>query len=116
MRPADLTEDFILLIKDEVNIKEVLWQTDLTETVKLDLTITPALRAEGQVRDFIRQVQDQRKESGLTPSDQIILFVTALPAEQVILESARDEICRVVSATEIRFSSGETIEIRLERI
>ena len=94
----------------------MLWQTDLVEPVKLDLTITPALRAEGQIRDFIRRVQDLRKESGLAPSDRIILFVTASPPEQIIFESAQAEICRVVSATELRFNPGENIEIRLERV
>jgi isoleucyl-tRNA synthetase len=116
LKPDDLTDDFLILIKDEVNVKAVLWQNDLPEPVKLDLTITPVLRAEGQIRDFIHQVQDLRKESGLAPSDQIILFVTVPPADQATLESARAEIRRVVSATEICFSPGETIEIRLERV
>ena len=115
-RPIDLTEDLILLIKEEVNIKNVKWQDDLQESVELDLKITPELQAEGQVRDFIRQVQDLRKQAGLLPRDQIILFVTLSISDRVIIESSHAEICRIIGAKNIHFSAGETIEIRLQRV
>lgn len=47
------------------------------ETVALDLELTPELRRAGLVRDVIRQVQEQRKASGLEVSDRIALTWSA---------------------------------------
>jgi isoleucyl-tRNA synthetase len=43
------------------------------ETVALDLTVTPALRAEGLAREVIRRVQQARKSDGLAVTDRIML-------------------------------------------
>jgi hypothetical protein len=40
-------------------------------TVALDLTVTPALRAEGLAREVTRRIQQARKAHGLAMSDQI---------------------------------------------
>ncbi len=54
------------LIKDEVNVKKVIFEKGDKEelSVVLDTEITPALRAEGWVREFIRIIQDARKDAG----------------------------------------------------
>lgn len=58
-------------IKAELNVKNVLFgQTELKEKVWLDTEITPALKEEGMVREFIRQVQDLRKKENLHPADK----------------------------------------------
>jgi isoleucyl-tRNA synthetase len=43
------------------------------ETVALDLTLTPSLRAEGLARELIRRVQQARKSEGLAVTDPIML-------------------------------------------
>ena len=64
------------LIKEEVNVQEVLMENNLGENeVKLDTNITPALEREGIFREIIRAVNDLRKESSLTPGDTINLFL-----------------------------------------
>ena len=52
------------LIKEEVNVKEVKFEKGGKEEVILDTKITPALRQEGWVREFIRMIQDARKDAG----------------------------------------------------
>ena len=44
------------------------------ETIALDLTITPALRRTGLVRDVVRLIQEARKTSGLDVTDRIELW------------------------------------------
>jgi isoleucyl-tRNA synthetase len=44
------------------------------ETVALEVTITPELRREGLAREFVRLVQDARKNAGLDVSDRISLW------------------------------------------
>jgi len=61
------------LIKDEVNVKEVVFDDTIKEEIELDLRLTPELKEEGMVREIIRAVQDMRKEAGLTPGDEIAI-------------------------------------------
>jgi isoleucyl-tRNA synthetase len=43
--------------------------------VMLDTRLTPELKAEGQARDVIRLVQDNRKDAGLDVADKIALYL-----------------------------------------
>ena len=47
--------------------------TDAGETVAIDITVSPELRREGLAREFIRLVQDARKNDGLEVTDRIWL-------------------------------------------
>ncbi len=75
------TLDLVSLIKDEVNIKEVIFDAEFDEDdkreVRLDIEITPELKIEGQVRELIRKIQEARKKSTLTPTDMAKLHVLA---------------------------------------
>ena len=61
------------LIREELNVKELHFQSDLETSVALDTTLTPALQTEGDFREFVRTVQALRKEAGLSPHDQVRL-------------------------------------------
>lgn len=70
------------LIKQELNIKEVVWQkasTDQDLTVKLDLHLTDELKAEGEARELARQIQNLRKKLGLKPDAKVAVTVPAWP-------------------------------------
>ncbi len=72
-----LAEEFLALIRDEVNVKEIIFVDNLPTEVELDLTITPELKQEGELRELIREIQDLRKEKGLKPGDVV---QTTLPS------------------------------------
>ena len=60
------------VILDEVNVKTLTFSGKGKElTVKLNTKLTPELQAEGQARDLVRQIQEQRKTLG-TKLDQLI--------------------------------------------
>ncbi len=65
----NLKEEFLSLVKEEVNVKEVVSGKE----VDLDTKITPELKEEGDVREIIRSIQSLRKEAKLVPSDKIKL-------------------------------------------
>jgi isoleucyl-tRNA synthetase len=70
------------------------------ESVALDLELTPALIAAGNVREVIRFIQDARKTSGFDISDRITVAWNA-PAEIVAaIESAQEHISAEVLATQ----------------
>jgi isoleucyl-tRNA synthetase len=70
-------EQLLSLIKDEVNVKEVVLGAEIENEVELDTEITAELRREGIARDFIREIQDQRKEQGFSPKSIITLEVSS---------------------------------------
>jgi len=115
-QPATMIPELVSLIKEEVNVKEVKWQEDLVEPVILDLEITPELKAEGQVREFIRQVQDLRKQSGLSPCDRARLFLSFSHPDRALIEAERVEISRAVGVTDIRWDESGMVSPRLERV
>ena len=64
------------LVKEELNVKEVVLSKSLKQEVVLDTTITPVLRREGLVRELQRVIQNMRKEAGYKPQDRIRLRYT----------------------------------------
>jgi isoleucyl-tRNA synthetase len=63
----------INVIKDEINVKNIVFDANLKEEMVLDTNITKELKEEGDLREFIHQIQELRKNLKLTPNDRIIL-------------------------------------------
>ncbi len=61
------------LIKEEVNVKEIVFEKTLKEKIELDTTLTEELIEEGIKREFIRNIQSKRKEMNLKPKDKILV-------------------------------------------
>ena len=69
--------DLLAIILDEINVKEIVFDENQASDVELDTVLTPILKEEGTVREFIRAIQDLRKEKGLTIQDRAVLAVDA---------------------------------------
>jgi isoleucyl-tRNA synthetase len=89
---------------------------DGTETVALEVTITPELRREGLARDVIRLVQDARKSDALALTDRIVLrWSTADPdLSAAIIEHAQLIASEVLAAdfAELRPDAADAGGIR----
>lgn len=74
-------EKLLSLLAQELNVKEVVAEAqDIDEpTVQFDLTITPELQAEGEAREIIREVQQERQKLGLNQHDRISLTLPDYP-------------------------------------
>jgi hypothetical protein len=81
-----LSNEYLELIKERVNVKEVQYG-NITEEVLLDTTLSPELQEEGVVREIIRFVQDARKKEGLTPKDRINISVSSNESGGKILQN-----------------------------
>lgn len=66
-------ENLIALIKDELNIKEIMF-IEGPEAVTLDTTMSPELEKEGLKREIVRVINQIRKEQGLTIYDRIMVY------------------------------------------
>jgi isoleucyl-tRNA synthetase len=103
-----LPTDLANVLKDELNVKEVLFFGtigDRPSELKLDTVLTPSLLREGLVRELVRQVNVLRKEAGLTIEDQISLALFAEDVER--LEAAVEEH----RATLLRGTFASSVEI-----
>lgn len=107
VKSAALSPEHCALIIDELNVKQVLFSSDLEAEAELDTTITPELKAEGEYRELVRTVQDLRKEKGLTPSDPISVTLPA-DAESFLLPFMED-FKKTVLAENVTFSGEEII-------
>ncbi|MFT4283951.1 MAG: class I tRNA ligase family protein, partial [Protaetiibacter sp.] len=67
--------------------------------VVLDTAVTPELAAEGYARDFVRRVQQARRDAGLEVVDRISLEVEASAAAAGALETHRALVADAVLAT-----------------
>ena len=94
-------DELLALVKDEVNVKDVVFDGSIKETVQLDTAITKELKEEGIVREMVRFVQDLRKEQGLKPEDIISVWFLGLKTIDQILEKNKDFLSREVRAKEI---------------
>ena len=101
------------LIKDEVNVKEVVVNASLSEDVVLDIALTPELKEEGTVRELIRAVQDLRKTKGLTIQDRAVLTVDTDKVFVDLIEKNKGAISSATLLKDIQFGAldGETIVI-----
>lgn len=95
----ELAPEYASIVSEEVNVKAVIPDTSMTERVRLDTTITPELKIEGEVRELMRAIQDARKEIGLVPQDRITLVVD--DATKLLVDTMEKEVTRTVGASEV---------------
>ena len=107
-------DELLSLIKDEVNVKSVVVDSEINNEVVLDTELTEELKREGLVRDIVRQIQQFRKNSNLTPQDRITLIIDTDEDCKKIIETAKEDIKRTALIKEIIFDSvsdeGATID------
>ncbi len=104
-------KEFLELIKDEVNVKEIVFNKKIKEDIELDTTITDELKEEGIVREIIRRIQDLRKKAGLTPSDtNIIISYSASEKTAEIFARNKDIILSATRSKELKENKAKTGE------
>jgi valyl-tRNA synthetase len=84
---------FLDLIKDEVNIKEIIFDEKIEGLEEL--------KDEGLLREIIRAVRELRKEQNLVPQDKISVEILVPKKEKLIIEKNKDLLLKEFRATEI---------------
>ncbi len=108
-----ITPDYVDLVRDELNIKEVDFDNSFAGQVALDTLLTEELKREGDCRELIRGLQDMRKSLGLMPSDVVSMSLVSDEAGQSLVEEYEEEIKKTVGASDIKFSFNEGQEIKV---
>lgn len=109
-----LEEEYLELIKDEVNVKQVEFVKGSTEKqdqkVALDLEIDDELRKEGLLRDMVRKIQSLRKKSKLNVEDKIMATFPDEPEIREVVEEYKQEIKEKVLAEKIEIGDEYSVK------
>jgi isoleucyl-tRNA synthetase len=111
-----IDEQLVLLIKEELNVKEVIWDIPRKEEIVLDTEITPELKQEGIARELMRAIQDTRKQKGLMPEDSIELIIGTSEEGKEVVQKFEADIKKTVGATTITIVENESVEVTIENI
>ncbi|HMR72826.1 MAG TPA: class I tRNA ligase family protein, partial [Candidatus Saccharibacteria bacterium] len=94
-----LTGDYVEVLKEEVNVKEVIVEHKDSEVdfkalyIVLDTNLTEELKREGLMREVVRLVQNARKNAGLNVDDRIVINLTTEDSElRQAIEEHKDVI------------------------
>ncbi len=121
---ADVAPDISAIIADELNVKTVstgeldaqfVSKTDGGLTVGLDTVITEALQKEGLAREFIRTINQMRKETGLSINDTVTVCYTT---DDALLAASLQEnagaIQKAVLANSLQTGATQGIEVKID--
>ena len=111
----ELTQDeYTLLLEPAENAPENLAIAALRSNdaiVSLDTALTAELEAEGQARDLIRHIQQQRKDDDLQVTDHIICRIVAPSTLRLQAQIHEAQIASAVLADEMSWSDGDDLAI-----
>lgn len=97
--------EYVDILKEELNVLDIVINEEQTEMTKLDLVITPELKLAGDKRELQREIRDLRKEANLTQNDfadleivesKLHLFDDELLASVKIKSVKVGEVTRIV--------------------
>ena len=107
--------EFEQITRDEVNIKHLEFVESLDQkpsyssnekaTIAVDFDLTAELRAEGQTRELIREIQDLRKKQGLSMSDKIDVVILNSEENKSAVSRFEAELKKKVLARNIGFGT-----------
>ncbi|TSC78066.1 MAG: isoleucyl-tRNA synthetase [Parcubacteria group bacterium Gr01-1014_24] len=101
VKSLKLGGEFLEIMKEELNVGRILEDKNISEEVWLDTTITPELRAEGEYRDFMRELQDTRKKMGLAPGDKMAMSIETIYKKYKIIPSLQEHMLRVAAVASL---------------
>ena len=114
-----LEEDYLQIVREETNIKDVKYAKDLNNfdegsrdaqnVVAVDLSITKELKVEGLLRDMIRKFQDERKKSNLNVQDKVFATYPDTKENKEVIEKFAEELKTKILAEKL--ISGEEYHV-----
>jgi isoleucyl-tRNA synthetase len=107
---SKLDKDILKLVRDEVNVKKILIDENAEYDVALDTKITDELKSEGEVREIIRSIQEERKKALLNTGEKVDITIHTDETIKKLIEAHLKKIQEVTNVSKIRYaSSGEKL-------
>jgi isoleucyl-tRNA synthetase len=110
-------KELLDLIKDEVNVKEIIFDGKIEKETELDVNITEELKEEGLVREVVRFAQEARKTTGLKPTDEILAYFSGDEKTMAVIEKNKAVILKGIRAKDVFVKvEGEKLELKIKQI
>ena len=107
-------DELIGLIKEEINVKQVIFDPKIKNEVELDLTITPELKEEGIFREIVRYIQEMRKKADSRPQDEVLIYIESPLLKEIILRY-KMKIVNIARIKDLIFSKPEKKAFDVEK-
>ena len=112
-----LPNQYIEIIKDELNIKNVVYSLKIKlgiTKVDINTNITPELKQEGKYRELARTLQDMRKNLGLTPRDIVAITFETNAAGKKLIQKFENDMKKTVLVSKIEFLKNDGEEVKID--
>jgi len=106
--------ELLSILMDEVNIKNVLFNTSMEEEVILDINVTHELKEEGWMRELQRAVQDLRQDAKFSPKDEIVLYIETGEEISHIVRAKQAQFMKEVNAKELVWGRYDHFNAEIE--
>jgi isoleucyl-tRNA synthetase len=106
-------KELIQILKEEINVKEIIFDNKIKNSIELDKHITSELYEEGILRELIRLIQDLRNRLNLKPQNKVKLFISSDNELLNILKRNEKIFKNEVNAKEINFKKVNKFNIEL---
>jgi len=95
--------ELLEILKEEINVKEIIFDDKIKGELELDTKLTPELMEEGIIRELVRQIQEERKNQALVPKDKISIILEVRTQKlQLMLEQWENFIKKETGAKELK--------------
>jgi isoleucyl-tRNA synthetase len=108
-------KELLDLIKEELNVKKIVFDRRIKDRVELDTKLTPELEKEGLMREIIRQIQEMRKKANLTPKDKIIVYCLGTTDMIELLEKNKKTLLKETFSKKINFLDAKQNDFLCEK-
>ena len=106
--------ELLEILADEINVKKIIFDAKIKNEIELNTKITPELKAEGDLRELARMIQDLRKEAGYTPKDKIYLYLEAPKEIEYIVKKHLKGFQEKIGAKNIEFCRSKDFDAEEE--
>ncbi|MEK7109189.1 MAG: class I tRNA ligase family protein [Patescibacteria group bacterium] len=107
-----VVEELAAILKDELNVKEIKYNPDLKEN-RLATELTAELKEEGMYRDYVRTIQEWRKEQKFSIADRPgLLIKTNIDLE--FLKKFKEVLKEATGLLSLEVKESESVQ--LERL
>lgn len=111
---SKIASELLEILKDEINVKEIVFDPKLKEAFVLDTEITHELREEGWLRELTRTVQGLRQDAMLEPKDEITLFVETGEELRHVIQANEETFARDVGTKRIEYKRTDRFTLEFE--
>ncbi|HZI95705.1 MAG TPA: class I tRNA ligase family protein, partial [Candidatus Paceibacterota bacterium] len=105
-------EELLGVLKDEINIKQIVFDDKLEKEIEIDIKITKELKEEGMMRDCFRQIQIIRQKSGLFSSDEIVICFQGEDSIMELLKKNEKQMKESLRIKEIIWDKIEDFDLK----